>query len=215
MLESSRLDEYDWLPTRDGFADYYQENYGRWWNLVMQRFQDLVPAGVPEVAELIGRRIVNIKHRMAEPPQTLVHGDYRLDNLIFRNSEPALTLTVIDWGEVWRGRGLYDVAYFLAGSMRTEQRRSQEMALLRRYHTQLWEGGVRDYDFDRCVRDYDFDRCVRDYRLALLDVVCFYTEVGATQDLSGVPGVLFTETAFPRLFAAVLDLNIVELLQDL
>ena len=41
--ESSRLDGYGWLPAWDGFADYYQENYGRWWNLVMQRFQDLVP----------------------------------------------------------------------------------------------------------------------------------------------------------------------------
>ena len=155
---------------------------------------------------MIGRRIANIKHRLADPPQTLVHGDYRLDNLFFRVSELDLALTVIDWGEVWRGRGTYDVAYFLAGSMRTEQRRGQEMALLRRYHTHLREGGVRDYDFDRCVSDY---------RLAMLDVVCFYTEVGATQDLSGEPGVLFTETAFPRLFAAVLDLNIAELLEDL
>ena len=154
---------------------------------------------------MVGRRVARIKHRLAEPPQTLVHGDYRLDNLFFGDSESDHTLTVIDWGDVLRGRGMYDVAYFLTGSMRIEHRRSQEMALLRRYHTQLLHGGVRDYDFDRCVRDY---------RLAMLGVFCFYTEVGAIQDLTGETGVLFTETAFPRLFAAVLDHNIVELLQD-
>ena len=48
----------------------------------------------------------------------------------------------------------------------------------------------------------------------MLDIVIFYVEVGAIMDLSGETGVLFTETAFPRFFDAVLDLNILELLQD-
>ena len=133
--ESSRLYEYEWLPAWDAFADHYQESYCQCWNLFMERYHDLVPAGIAEVAELVGRRVARIKHRSAEPPQTLVHGDYRLDNLFFGDSESDLALTVIDWGESVRGRGMYDVAYFLTGSMGTEQRRGQEMTLLRRYPT--------------------------------------------------------------------------------
>jgi aminoglycoside phosphotransferase (APT) family kinase protein len=47
-------------------------------------------------------------------PPTLVHNDFRLDNIIFR---PDGTPVILDWQVPAIGRGTHDLAFLLAGSM--------------------------------------------------------------------------------------------------
>lgn len=72
--------------------------------------------------------------------QGLVHGDYRLDNMLFGTAGADRALTVVDWQTVSWGPALTDLAYFLGGSLPTADRRAQYGALLRAYHGALGPG---------------------------------------------------------------------------
>ena len=104
----------------------------------------------------------------AQAPMTLMHGDFRLDNLFFDGAGPPL---VVDWQGVGRAPGVFDLAYFLSGTLPPDTPREDELALVRRYHDALVAAGVRGYDADACLRDYR--RCVvlGLHRLATIDLV--------------------------------------------
>ncbi|SEH53222.1 Ecdysteroid kinase [Mycolicibacterium rutilum] len=67
----------------------------------------------------------------------LVHGDYRLDNMLFGQQGADRPLTVVDWQTVAWGPALTDVAYFLGCALPAEVRRAHYDALLESYHRAL------------------------------------------------------------------------------
>lgn len=69
--------------------------------------------------------------------QGLVHGDYRLDNMLFGTAGADRALTVVDWQTVSWGPALTDLSYFLGCALPTEDRRQHYDALLRAYHEAL------------------------------------------------------------------------------
>ena len=87
-------------------------------------------------------------------PWSIVHGDYRLDNLLFDPTPGGVPITVVDWQTVTHGPALMDVAYFIGAGLVQDDRRAVEEELVRSYHAGLVEHGVAGYDWDRCWRDY-------------------------------------------------------------
>jgi len=87
-------------------------------------------------------------------PWTVIHGDYRLDNLLFDPTPGGVPVAVVDWQTCAHGPALTDVAYFIGAGLQTDPRREVEEQLVRRYHEGLVAGGVAGYDWDRCWRDY-------------------------------------------------------------
>ena len=87
-------------------------------------------------------------------PQTIVHGDYRLDNLLFDPTPGGVPVAVVDWQTCTLGNALNDVAYFLGAGLLPEHRRAVEEDLVRTYHRDLVAAGVGGYDWDRCWHDY-------------------------------------------------------------
>ncbi|CDO89084.1 phosphotransferase enzyme family protein [Mycobacterium triplex] len=69
--------------------------------------------------------------------QGLVHGDYRLDNMLFGTDGADRRLTVVDWQTVSWGAPFTDLAYFLGCALSTEDRRAHYDVLLRAYHEAL------------------------------------------------------------------------------
>ena len=67
----------------------------------------------------------------------LVHGDYRLDNMLFGEAGADRPLTVVDWQTVTWGAAMTDVAYFLGCALRITDRREHYDALLHAYHDAL------------------------------------------------------------------------------
>ncbi|OBI27674.1 phosphotransferase [Mycobacterium sp. E2238] len=67
----------------------------------------------------------------------LMHGDYRLDNLLFGTAGADRPLTVVDWQTVSWGPAMTDLSYFLGCALPTPDRREQYDALLRAYHEAL------------------------------------------------------------------------------
>lgn len=88
----------------------------------------------------------------ATGPGTATHGDFRLDNLLFVPGDPRPW--VVDWQTASWGPAAADVAYFLGGSLSTEDRRDHEEDLLRSYHDALVSRGVGGYPLAQLREDY-------------------------------------------------------------
>jgi aminoglycoside/choline kinase family phosphotransferase len=71
----------------------------------------------------------------------LVHGDYRLDNMLFDIKGGAEPLGVLDWQTLQVGSGLTDLAYFLGAGVGTSLR-SHEAELVDAYFAAMGERGV-------------------------------------------------------------------------
>jgi hypothetical protein len=108
----------------------------------------------PELADFVAGYAAmrpQILDDLAAMPHTLVHFDYRADNLFF---DDAGTVVVIDWQAISQGGGAADVGYLLSQNLTVEDRRAHEPALLRAYHDALVAGGVSDYRLDALTADY-------------------------------------------------------------
>ncbi len=69
--------------------------------------------------------------------QGLVHGDYRLDNMLFGDAGADRPLTVVDWQTVTWGPAMTDLAYFLGCALPVAERRTHYDGLLQAYHAAL------------------------------------------------------------------------------
>lgn len=108
----------------------------------------------PELAEFVAGYAAarpRLLDDLAAMPHTLVHFDFRADNLFF---EEDGTVVVIDWQAISQGGGAADVGYFVSQNMSTQDRRAHETDLLHAYHDTLVAKGVTGYEFDDLVRDY-------------------------------------------------------------
>ncbi len=84
-------------------------------------------------------------------PHTLVHFDYRADNLMFDTDG---SVAVVDWQTISQGGGAEDVGYLLSQNLTVDDRRAHETDLLRSYHDALVANGVDDYSFESLQADY-------------------------------------------------------------
>jgi aminoglycoside/choline kinase family phosphotransferase len=87
-------------------------------------------------------------------PLTVIHGDYRLDNLLFDPTPGGVPVAVVDWQLCTDGPAMNDVAYFIGAGLRVDDRRSAETDLVRGYHAALTAAGVSDFGFGQCWREY-------------------------------------------------------------
>lgn len=72
----------------------------------------------------------------------VVHGDYRLDNMLFGTPPRSRPLTVVDWQTVSIGNGPADVAYFCGAGLLPDVRALHERDLVGRYAAGLRAAGV-------------------------------------------------------------------------
>jgi len=72
----------------------------------------------------------------------LIHGDFRLDNMLFDIRGGAEPVAVLDWQTVAVGNGLTDIGYFLGCGIGDALRREAERDLLDLYCTQMTARGV-------------------------------------------------------------------------
>jgi len=105
-----------------GFADRYGEAITGEQREVCERLVNGFDAYVAEEAARV---------------KGLVHGDYRLDNMLFGRPGSLRDLTVVDWQTVTWGSALTDVAYFIGCALLVKDRRAHYDELLHAYHEGL------------------------------------------------------------------------------
>ena len=132
-------------------AGYRQREFKRKLGCFRKQFEDLVTPNVSRHLDWLVARGPTLLAEMDARPQTLVHGDYHLDNLFFDGDEVVAT----DWQACGRGTGAFDVAYFLSGSLSQPASEAEEGGLLSFYHRTLCQAGVTDYAFANLQADYE------------------------------------------------------------
>ncbi|NQW32993.1 MAG: DUF1679 domain-containing protein, partial [Acidimicrobiaceae bacterium] len=101
-----------------------------------ERFEQTVNS---EVIRLGERLVANIERYNSAFPKntTIVHRDFRLDNLLFVKNKDGFEVKVVDWQTVGALPGAADLGYFIGASFNFEDRRKNELALVNRYHQGL------------------------------------------------------------------------------
>ena len=155
--DSPLLQTFDWArvissPDRMNPEEYQQKK----WPAFYEKLKPLLSDVIVDVTVEYGKLMSKIAQRMRERPQTMIHGDYRLDNLFFGQPDKGVGVpfAAIDWQTMKLGSGTCDLAYFLSDNLEIELRRQEEQNLLHLYHRTLLEHGVQDYQIEQCLADY-------------------------------------------------------------
>ncbi len=178
-----------------------------------ERFGSLFSPAMRGLAEAYGHRIAAHIGAVAAGPRTLIHGDARLDNILFPETpgeaEAAAAragqeeVALIDWQVSGLSTPLYDAAYFLGSSVTTAVRRRVERAALAEYTEIIRNMGVEGFTFDQCWRLYRESTLGR---LLAAVLVCGGLDLGDDR------GLQMAEVGLQRTLAAIEDLDAGEFL---
>lgn len=201
--ESPRLESFaEWMPQVDApVHQSAQASYQQAWGPFIENFGAAISPAMREIGERIGQNAIALQTSISDRPHTIVHGDFRTDNLFFGTAQGGAPVAVCDWQIACRGRGVFDVAYLLCGGLDAEDRRANEERLVRLYHDGLVAGGVTGYSFEQCWREYR--------RMALYVFVYVVISLG-TLDFANERGLSLFQAWLRRSSAAIEELNAVE-----
>ena len=131
--ESGKLDDVStWMPCINAPVQQTAEPaYNQAWEPFLQMFGEAQSDGVRAIGEAMKTKVVAILDTLAPAPRTIIHGDWRLDNIFFGSD----CVAAIDWQIATIGRGAFDVGYFLSSCIEPGVRRGH------RQHARGEEGG--------------------------------------------------------------------------
>ena len=142
LWNSPQLNTLSWMPrhtmeSSQGTRDLLRSVFAGF----TSRFESRVGA---EVLELGAQLVANIDgyDRAFPNNETIVHRDFRLDNLLFTETSHGTQVKVVDWQTASISSGATDLAYFIGASFAPEQRRLVENELVHRYHGGLTQSGI-------------------------------------------------------------------------
>lgn len=148
------------LDTHECFADRINVEP----ELLVVGLQAIVPgfidrygaAFAPDEVEFYERFGASVGNWFAARParRSVVHSDYRPDNLLFSRDEVAPKVAVVDWQGFTRGCAMSDVSFLIGNALAPDVRRAHEEQLVRTYHDALVGAGVSSYPYVECWDEY-------------------------------------------------------------
>jgi len=124
-------------PARDDGGAFGQALMEQSWPGFVDRFGHGLTAETIAMGERYVRGHLHFVNRY-QGPKTLVHGDFRSENILFGDNNA----TVVDWQTTSESTALTDAAYFIGGSLDIQDRRDWEKALVDDYRIALDQEGV-------------------------------------------------------------------------
>jgi len=133
------LGDIEWLS--QGTSDAYVLFIEMGTPVFLERYKDRLSTEDAETLQSFASRVRRWVE-LCPPARTLVHGDYRLDNLMFEPAADGVRVSTVDWQTLSVGCGGQDLAYLLGNSSAPEQRRSHEAHMLDVYRESMAALGV-------------------------------------------------------------------------
>ncbi|MFM2070850.1 MAG: hypothetical protein RLZZ623_1113 [Actinomycetota bacterium] len=172
------------------------------WDPCMAMFADIIPDEIKAAKDRFVPAVPDLHRRMGQRQQTVIHGDVRLDNMMFGTQPGQRDVVLLDWSLITTC-GLHDVAYLVTQNVTTDERRAHESRIIEHYHGRLVELGVQNYSLEQCWDDY---------RLSALQLYAYAIVIAGTLDPSNERGAAFMRQLVSRASAAVMDHNLLSLL---
>lgn len=134
--DDPRLDTVDWLYNRAAGAETAAATNTLAAKAFRERFAGRTD---PALLDAIDTVVADLPRHFAAMPRgrTLVHGEPRVDNVLFEDGPEGPKAWLIDWQFADRGSPMFDLAYFLSGSLAVEDRRSIDESLVERHHAAI------------------------------------------------------------------------------
>ena len=197
--ESPKLDDLDWLPRQD--APQYQAAvpgiYRAGLPVLVSDWGDRVSADAIALAQALEPKFEEVLLRLANGPETLIHTDTRLDNILFAKDGSG-GVAFIDFQLALRGRGVADIAYLLSNSVPTEIASANWESLLARWHDSISAAGVTGYSLDDARTHY---------REAVLFYLSGPMSLIGSFDSGNERGAAMTEAWVTRAFAHAVEID--------
>ena len=134
-------------------TDLVQDLFDGAWPKFVDQTETALPKDVHQLGEAIVGNMQMVDDFIDPGSPTLIHGDYRIDNMLFGEKDGEPICWVVDWEDVYFGSGMIDVSWFLGGCLPVEEVH-HEKDLLRFYHQELLSNGVENYSWVQCYVDY-------------------------------------------------------------
>jgi hypothetical protein len=149
------LHDLPWLRNADVVAsDALRVMYTSHLPGFLQRYGDALAADEIAIISRVGE--APSAPLFADLPElfSLVHVDYRLDNLMIEDTSAGPQITVVDWQSITLGAPLNDVSYFLGAGLLPAIRGDVDTSIVRAYHNALIAAGVSGFDWHDCWQAY-------------------------------------------------------------
>ncbi len=199
--------DYDFIP--DHYPSYFSDNMHQGaiavWDAMAALAGDALPPEIAAVKDRYIAAIPSIQRWMTASPRTVVHGDFRMDNMFFGREPGQHPIVICDFQGVLRGKGAHDLAYFLSQSLPVEIRRLHERDLVSRWQAGLLAGGVDDYSATQAWEDY---------RRSVLGLWTYVTVIAGALDPSNERGREWMREMVRRSATTILDLDLLDLLEE-
>jgi hypothetical protein len=203
--DSPKLENLDWMPYVNApVHQQAQGSYQQAWEPFCQMFGDRLSPQMLEIGEQMRTRVVDLLDYHEPAPRTIIHGDFRGDNVFYGNGAPGTKdFYAIDWQISSKGRGIFDVAYFLCTSVDPAMRKAHEMRLIRLWHDII--GETVD------LAAYPYEQAVEDYRVSALYMHVYTVIALGSLDFANERGLMLFNEWLRRRCAAIEDLDCGEL----
>ncbi len=129
----------------------YRDLFSMTWPIFTEMIGEHISGAQADRALAAMERFDVVLADFAQAPNTLLHGDLRLDNVLFSQHDGQALL--IDWQLAAWGRGVYDLAFYTAGSVEPSSIAVAEH-IIDVYHHHLCANGVADYSRHQAWADF-------------------------------------------------------------
>ena len=199
--------QLSWVPTVDGDLHHggMVPAAEATWEPFVSNFGHLVAPEIIEAGPRYLAALDELHRRMGEGAQTLIHGDFRLDNILFGVTPDQDPVALVDWQGIIISKGVHDLAYFLTQNVQTDVRREHERRLVSAYCDQLAANGVTGYTQEQCWNDY---------KLAALWLFEYAIIIAGGLDPANERGSAFMTGLVERSSQTIIDLDLLSLLPD-
>ena len=198
------LEQTRWLPTPIDQAVFLKERIMSGAPKFLEMYGEQVDDEFREVISLYVEKLIPILEAATSPPLTVIHGDFRPDNIVFDTEFRGCPVTAIDWQLSSRWKGANDISYLATFGLTVDLRRTLEDRLVRLYHNTLVSEGVTGYSIKQCQADY---------RTGILYPFYIVMRAFPNLDLSDERGQTLANTLLKRTSVALRDHDLVGLLR--